>query len=80
MIRTRGIQLPKLALYQAELRPDHPNVAISKEFGNGGDSTEPGQTGPKSPGLGFKDAEPDEHGDEVWSVYAVTPQLREGGW
>jgi hypothetical protein len=28
--------------------------------------------------IGFKDAEPDEYGNEVWSVYAVTPQPREG--
>ena len=27
VIRTRGIQLPKLALYQAELRPDARNLA-----------------------------------------------------
>ena len=24
--------------------------------------------------LGFKDAELDEHGNEVWSVYSVTPE------
>jgi hypothetical protein len=24
--------------------------------------------------LGFKDAEPDKYGNEVWSIYAVTPQ------
>jgi hypothetical protein len=29
--------------------------------------------------VGFKDAELDEHGNEVWSVYAVTPQPRESG-
>jgi hypothetical protein len=28
--------------------------------------------------IGFKDAEPDEYGNEVWSVSAVTPQPREG--
>jgi hypothetical protein len=28
--------------------------------------------------IGFKDAEPDEHGNEVWSVYAVTPQPKAG--
>ncbi len=28
--------------------------------------------------VGFKNAEPDEHGNEVWAVYAVTPQPREG--
>jgi hypothetical protein len=28
--------------------------------------------------LGFKDAQPDEHGNEVWSVYAVTPQPKAG--
>jgi hypothetical protein len=28
--------------------------------------------------IGFKDAEPDEYGNEVWSIYAVTPQPREG--
>ena len=34
VIRTRGIQLPKLALYQAELRPDTLKVAIPKGFRN----------------------------------------------
>ena len=28
--------------------------------------------------IGFKDAQPDEHGNEVWSVYAVTPQPKAG--
>jgi hypothetical protein len=28
--------------------------------------------------VGFKEAERDEYGNEVWSVYAVTPQPREG--
>ena len=46
MIRTRGIQLPKLALYQAELRPDPSKVAIPKGFGNRSPLTEPGQIGP----------------------------------
>jgi hypothetical protein len=26
--------------------------------------------------IGFKDAEPDEYGNEVWSIYALTPQPR----
>jgi len=29
--------------------------------------------------LGFKEVEPDEYGNEVWSVYAVTPQPKAGG-
>jgi hypothetical protein len=28
--------------------------------------------------IGFKDAEPDQYGNETWSVYAVTPTPREG--
>ena len=28
--------------------------------------------------LGFKEAERDEYGNEVWSVYAVTPQPKAG--
>jgi hypothetical protein len=28
--------------------------------------------------LGFKEVEPDEYGNEVWSVYAVTPQPKAG--
>jgi hypothetical protein len=28
--------------------------------------------------VGFKDAERDEYGNEVWSVYAVTPQPKAG--
>ncbi len=26
--------------------------------------------------VGFKDAEPDQYGNEVWSIYAVTPEPR----
>ena len=46
MIRTRGIQLPKLALYQAELRPGAENLAEFSGETKSGDSAEPCQTVP----------------------------------
>ena len=44
-IRTRDIQLPKLALYQAELRPVARNVVIPLANSNHGGLSKQGQNG-----------------------------------
>jgi hypothetical protein len=46
VIRTRGIQLPKLALYQAELRPVAPEIAESLAPDNLGGPSEKGRISP----------------------------------
>ncbi len=48
MIRTRGIQLPKLALYQAELRPARRKLAGTLAKGNQADQVERGRSGPNA--------------------------------
>ena len=49
VIRTRGIQIPKLALYQAELRPGGWNLAETLGKANLAAPTGIARNGPESP-------------------------------